>query len=108
MGQDSPKNHLKDQIESEEMILKTKVLEVRSQVAKKIENAQQEADIDFQKRLKEIEKKQTGSTTQTETKFKKLVQELENEEKNTLQEIRTKYKQREDEIINNLLKQILP
>ena len=108
MGQDSPKNLLKDQIESEEMILKAKVLEVRSQVAKKIKNAQQEADIDFQKRLKEIEKKRIGTTTQTETKFKKIVQELEKEEKSTLQEIDTKYKQREEEIINNLLKQILP
>ncbi|WP_455143493.1 hypothetical protein [Candidatus Hodarchaeum mangrovi] len=108
MVENYPKNHLKEQIESEEMIFKTKVLDVRSQVYKKIEKAQKNADKDYQMKLKEIEAKKENYRTQLENDFKKLVNSIEKEEEIIFQEINEKYKQREEEVIEKILKSILP
>jgi vacuolar-type H+-ATPase subunit H len=108
MVQDFPKNHLKEQIESEEMILKAKVLEVRSQVAKKIKKAQQESDKTYQKKLKEINEKKEEQISHIDSRFKEYVKEIEDSEERTFREITTKYEQREEEVINKLLKNILP
>jgi hypothetical protein len=108
MVQDSPKNHLKEQIESEEMILKTKFLEVRSQVAKKIEKAQQDSDKTYQMRLKEIDERKAEQISHIDSRFREYVKTIEDIEERTFQEIITKYEQREEEIITKLLKNILP
>ena len=108
MVQDSPKNHLKGQIESEEMLLKAKVLEVRSQVAKKIKKAQQDSDETYQMKLKEINERKEEQISQFESKFVEYVKKIESSEERTLHEINTKYEQREEEVIKKLLKNILP
>jgi len=59
MVKDSPKNNLKIQIESEEMLSKAKVLEVRSHVATKINKAQQDGEETYQMKLKEIKIRST-------------------------------------------------
>ncbi len=108
MVQDSPKNHLKEQIESEEMILKAKALEVRSQVAKKIKKAQQDSDKTYQMKLREINKRKEEQISHIDAKFREYVKKIEESEEGTFQEITTKYEQREKEVISKLLKNILP
>lgn len=108
MVQDSPKNHLKEQIESEEMILKTKFLEVRSQAAKKIEKAQQDSDKTYQMRLKEIDERKAEQISHIDSRFREYIKTIEDLEERTFQEILIKYEQREEEIITKLLKNILP
>ena len=108
MVQDSPKNNLKEQIESEEMILKAKILEVRTQVAKKIKKAQQDSDKTYQMKLKEIVKRKEEQISQIDARFKEYVNKIEDSEERTFQEITTKYEQREEEVISKLLKYILP
>jgi hypothetical protein len=108
MAPDSQKNQFKQQIESEEMILKTKILEARSQFAKKVKKARQEADEEYQVKLKDNEKKKTNLFAQTEIRFNNLVKELEKVEENTFQEIERKYEQRGKEVLNKLLDDILP
>ncbi len=108
MVQDSPKNHLKGQIESEEMLLKAKILEVRSQVAKKIKEAQQDSDKTYQMKLKEINERKEEQISHINSKFRDFVKNIEESEERTFQEINSKYEEREEEIINKLLKNILP
>ena len=108
MVQDSPKNHLKEQIESEEMLLKTKVLEVRSQVAKKIKKAQLDGDKTYQMKLNEINERKEEQISHIDTKFREFVKNIEESEERTFQEINSKYEEREEEIVNRLLKNILP
>jgi len=108
MAQDYPKNQLKEEIESKEMIFKTKVLDVRSQVYKKIEKAQKDAEKDYQLKIEEIETKKEKYRIQVENEFKELVKTIEKEEDKIFQEINTKYEQRENEVIDKILKSILP
>jgi len=108
MVKDSPKNNLKVQIESEEMLSKAKVLEVRSQVAKKINKAQQDGEETYQMKLKEINDRKNEQVSHFESKFNEYVEKIEALEERTFQEITTKYEQREEEVINKLLKNILP
>jgi len=108
MVQDSQKNNHKIQIESEEMLSKAKVLEVRSQVAKKIKKAQLDSDETYQMKLKEINERKEEQVSQIESKFVEYVKEIESSEERTLQDINTKYEQREEEVIKKLLKNILP
>lgn len=108
MVQDSPKINHKTQIESEEMLSKAKVLEVRSEVAKKIKKAQLDSDETYQMKLKEINERKEEQISQIESKFVEYVKEIESSEERTLQDINTKYEQREEEVIKKLLKNILP
>jgi len=108
MVQDSQKNNHKMQIESEEMLSKAKVLEVRSQIAKKIKKTQLDSDETYQMKLKEINERKEEQVSQIESKFVEYVKEIESSEERTLQDINTKYEQREEEVIKKLLKNILP
>ena len=108
MTQHYPKNPLKDQIESEEMIFKSKVLNTRSQVYKRIDKAQKEANEEYQLKLKEIEAKKEDYRRQNENKFQELVKTIEKEEEMIFQKITQKYDQREKDVIENILKSILP
>ena len=108
MTQDSPENHLKEKIESEEMLLKAKVLEARSQAAKEIQNAKQDSDKTYLKKLREIKKKKEENIVSLEAKFKKYVIDTEKIEERSFQEITKKYEQKEGEVIKKLLERILP
>ena len=108
MVQDSPKNNHRMQIESEEMLSKAKVLEVRSQVARKIKKAKQDSDETYQMKLIEINDRKEKQISNIESKFNEYVIRVEALEERTFQEITTKYEQREEEVIKKLLKHILP
>ncbi len=108
MAPDSPKNEYRRLIESEEMILKTKILEARSEFAKKVNKARLEANNDYQVKLKELDEMKAEFFSKAEIRFNDLVKDLEKVEETTFLEIGRKYEQREEEVLNKLLDDILP
>ncbi|MCK5158182.1 MAG: hypothetical protein KAR08_03430 [Candidatus Heimdallarchaeota archaeon] len=90
------------------MILKANILEMRGQIAKKIEKAQQDCDKTYQMKLKEIDKKKTEQISLFDSRFREYVKKIKDSEERTFQEITSKYEQREEGVITKLLKNILP
>jgi hypothetical protein len=101
-------DRFKQQIENEEIILKTETLEARHQVAKQIIEAQDIAEQDYIAELEKLERLRKDLITRTETKFKALMNDLERFENETFKEISEKYEQRKKEAIDKVLETITP
>jgi hypothetical protein len=59
-------------------------------------------------KLKEINERKEEQISQIDSRFREFVKNIEESEGRTFQEINSKYEEREEEIINKLLKNILP
>ncbi|MFX0172420.1 MAG: hypothetical protein ACFE9L_10900 [Candidatus Hodarchaeota archaeon] len=101
-------DRFRQQIENEEIVLKTETLEARHQVAKQIIEAQDIAEQDYTAELEKLEILRKNLITRTETKFKALLNDLERIENEAFQEISEKYEQRKKEAIDKLLETITP
>lgn len=101
-------DELKQHIESKEIIFMTELLEIRCQAAEKVEEAQKKADQDYQAELKRLQEEREKILSKAQEHFKKLLNETEKAEEEVILRIKENYDQNEKDVIQNLIKLILP
>jgi len=101
-------DELKQQIEGKEILFMTEILEARRQVAEKIEKARKKADQDYQDELNNLQEERKKILADVQDHFKELLNETEKAEDEVIFRIKEKYEQREKEVVQNLIKLILP
>lgn len=101
-------NKLKQHIESNEIIFMTELLDARRKVAKKIEKTREIAKQEYQAELEKNEEEKKNLIAKAKENFDMLLNDIEKVEEEINQEIKNNYKQREKEVIDELLKIILP
>lgn len=105
---DGAPDKLKQHIESNEIIFMTELLDARRKVAKKIEKTREIAKQEYQAEMEKYAEEKKNLIAKAKENFDMLLNDIEKVEEEIIQEIKNKYNQREKEVIDELLKTILP